>query len=114
LKLNQWNNVVVCLIDNKFSFFWIFLFYSDGNLKIHNHFFVHENFFGKKVIQHGQQKKKPQRKFMKFLIYMREFIQIYWRYQSLKDVKQKRKNSPEQIGQPPLKVISPLVEEEFK
>ncbi len=21
LKLNQWNNVVVCLIDNKFSFF---------------------------------------------------------------------------------------------
>jgi hypothetical protein len=76
--------------------------------------FVHENFFGKKVIQHGQQKKKLLKKFIKFLIYIQEFIQIYLLYQLLKDVKQKKKNLLVQIGQQQLKVILQLAEEEFK
>ncbi len=118
LKLNQWNNVVVCwneinLFLSKFLFEKNFL-NRDGNLKIHNHFFGQENFFGKKVIQHGQQKKKRQKKFIKFLIYIQEFILIYLLYQLLKDVKQRKKNLLVQIGQRLLKVILPLVEEEFK
>jgi hypothetical protein len=51
---------------------------------------------------------------MKFLIYIQEFILIYLLYRLLKDVKQKKKNLLEQIGQQQLKVILQRVEEEFK
>ena len=86
----------------------------DGNLKIPNRFFVRENFFGKKVILHGQQQKKLPMKFIKFLIYMQEFTLIYLLYQSLKDIKLKKKNLLVLIGQRQSKVILQLVEEEFK
>ena len=116
LKLNQWNNVVVsftnllirCALRNQY------LIDRDGNLKIHNHSYVHVNFSGKKVIRLGQLKRKQQRKCIKFSMCILAFTLTYWLFRLSRVAKQKKKNSPVPTGQPLSKDILQQVDEASK